>query len=261
MRTTLYLIVLTLAASFVRADIVEQRVEYTQGDVALVGYLCYDDATTDPRPGVLVVPEWWGNNAYARSRAHQLAELGYVAFAADMYGDGKTTDDGEQAKAWAMPFYESPAKFSTRAQAGLDVLAAHPLTDDQPLAAIGFCFGGSTVMHLAATNTDRLAGVVSFHGSPITIPEDAPAPIEPAVLICHGSDDPFYTREQLQATIDGFKAHQAEVTLIEYEGARHSFTNPAADGSFSPGAIYNEAAATESWQDMQDFFDIVFAGE
>jgi len=257
MRPIFLLMILAFLTPTLRAEIVEQPVDYKHDGVALRGYLYYDDELSAVRPGVMVVHEWWGNNDYARSRARQLCELGYVAFAADMYGTDLTTDEPDQAKAWATPFYQNPRLFRSRAQAGLDVLAAHPLVRDRPLAAIGYCFGGTTVMQLAASNPDRLVGVVSFHGSPMPLFEDDPAPTKPAVLICNGADDPFFTRDQLTAVVDQFKARQADVMLIDYEGAQHSFTNPAADNRIE-GAVYHEPADVESWQDMQDFFELIF---
>ncbi len=246
-----------LAALAARADVVMDTIDYEHGDVALRGYLFYDNTDEHPRPAVMVVHEWWGNNAYAKSRARQLAQMGYVAFAADMYGTDKTTEDAEQAKAWASAFYQDPRLLRDRAETGLDILRQLPLCKDQPLAAIGFCFGGSTVLQLACANPDRLAAVVSFHGNPAPPQEQDPEHIQPVVLICHGADDPFVSPESLQAAIDGFKQHNTDVTLIQYEGAKHSFTNPDADGSFNEGAIYHEEAATKAWSDMQELFDRV----
>ncbi|MCC6682745.1 MAG: dienelactone hydrolase family protein [Phycisphaeraceae bacterium] len=257
-RPVLATLLLCLLAPFAaRADVVMDTIDYQHGDVALRGYLFYDNADEHPRPGVMVVHEWWGNNSYARSRARQLAEMGYAAFAADMYGMDKTTEDPEQAKAWASAFYQDQRLLRDRAEAGLDILRKLPLCKDQPLAAIGFCFGGSTVLQLACDNPDRLAAVVSFHGNPAPPEEKDPEHIQPAILICHGADDPFVSPESLQAAIDGFRQHNADLTLIEYEGAKHSFTNPEADGSFNEGAIYHEEAAKKAWADMQEMFERV----
>jgi dienelactone hydrolase len=145
-----------------QAKMITKNVEYKQDGTVLQGYLAYDDAIIGPRPGVLVVHEWWGLNDYAKMRARQLAEMGYVALAADMYGRGVVTKDPREAGRLAGSLKGTPL-IRKRAQAGLTVLAANKLADPQRLAAIGFCFGGTTVLELAYYGAD-LAGVVSFHG-------------------------------------------------------------------------------------------------
>ena len=246
---------LLLAAATAGAKTVTRTIEYRHGDTALAGYLAYDDAATGARPGVLVVHEWWGLNDYARRRARMLAELGYVAFAADMYGKGKSTGDPARASAWSGHLRGDVNLWRARALKGLDVLRNQPQTDPRRLAAIGYCFGGSTVLHLASGEKE-LAGVVSFHGGlPLPKPKTE---IKTAILVCHGSRD-THTKP---ATIRRFKNRLdslgADWHMITYGHAEHSFTNPAADKHGVEGVSYNEKADRRSWRHMRGFLREVF---
>src|SRR5271170_2412784 len=195
MKTLTAAIALTLAAASAQAAIVTRDIEYTQGGVKLKGYLAYDDSKTGAGrlPGVLVVHEWWGLNDYTKGRAVQLANLGYVAFALDMYGDGLVTRDKAKAGEWSGQFYHKPL-MAERAQAGLDQLLATGLVDPARVAAIGFCFGGSTVQALAYSGAP-LAGIVSFHGGLIPVPADAAAKNKAKILICQGAMDPMVSKD------------------------------------------------------------------
>src|SRR4051812_40048251 len=183
-------------AAALHAKIVTKPVAYEQGGVKLEGYLAYDDAKVAPdhqAAGVLVVPEWWGLNDYAKGRVTQLAELGYVAFGVDMYGAGVSTEDPKKAGELAGQFYGKPL-MAERAQAALDQLLATGLVDSGRVAAIGYCFGGSTVQALAYSGAP-LAGIVSFHGGLIPVPADAAAKTKAKILVCHGAVDPFVKKE------------------------------------------------------------------
>lgn len=257
MKKLLLAAAVALAASPSLAAIKTQTVEYRQGDALLEGYLAYDDSTTGKRPGVLVVHEWWGLNDYIRMRAEKLAGLGYVAFAADIYGKGKRTQDPQEAGKLAGAFRSDPALLRARALAGLEVLRANDRVDTGRVAAIGFCFGGTTVLELARANAG-LQGVVSFHGGlKAGNPESAQA-IKPKVLVLHGADDPFVSKDEVATFQDEMRRAKADWQMIYYGGAVHSFTNPAADGSFNKGALYNEAADRRSWEDMKVFFAELF---
>ncbi|MBI4775679.1 MAG: dienelactone hydrolase family protein, partial [Deltaproteobacteria bacterium] len=188
--------ILVLAAVSAQAKITAEDVSYADDNVKLKGYLVYDDAYPDKRPGVLVVHEWWGLNDYARMRAERLASLGYVAFAVDMYGENKVTKHPDQASKWMKEITQNVELWRSRAMAGLDVLKAHPKVDRNRLAAIGYCFGGATVQQLAYSGAD-VRGVVSFHGSLVLPPEDGTEGIRASFLICHGAADPFVTDETL----------------------------------------------------------------
>lgn len=240
------------------AEVVARDVEYTHGDVTLVGYLAYDDAVEGKRPGVLVVHEWWGLNEYAKQRARMLAELGYVAFAADMYGKGKVTEDPKVAGNWAGHMSGNVELWRARAMEGLARLKAERRTDADRLAAIGYCFGGSTVMQLAYAGAE-LDGVVSFHGSLPPAPDDAK--IEAEVLACHGAADGFVSAEQQAEFERSLNKAGAAWTLIAYGGAKHSFTNPNADDYGVKGVAYDKRADRRSWSHMRTFFDAVFGDD
>ena len=257
MKQTVIVLAILVLASAARAGLVGRAVEYSQGGAALEGYLVYDDAVQGKRPGVLVVPEWWGLNDYARKRADDLACLGYVAFAADMYGKGVVTTDAKKAAELSAPFRGTPL-MRERAKAGYDVLAKHELVDPERTAAIGFCFGGTTVLELAYGGAP-LAGVVSFHGNlPAPKPEDLPN-IKASILVCHGADDFFVAPEDIDAFQKAMREARADWQMVSYGGAVHSFTNPDAGKAGIQGVAYNEKAALRSWRHMEAFFDEIFA--
>jgi dienelactone hydrolase len=240
-----------------RAALHTEVVEYKHGDVVLEGYLAYDDAQKDKRPGVLVVHEWMGHNPYVRQRAEQLARLGYVAFALDMYGKGVHAKDAKEAAEFAGKYKNDRKLMRARAQAGLDVLRGNPLVDPERLGAMGYCFGGTTVLELARSGAP-LAGVVSFHGDLSTpLPEDAKN-IKGRVLVLHGADDPFVPAAQVAAFEEEMRRAKVNYDLVKYPGAVHSFTNPGAGNDNSRGAAYNADADKQSFDAMKKFFADVF---
>jgi dienelactone hydrolase len=245
-----------------QAKLITRSVAYEQGGVKLQGYLAYDDHMTgrDQVPGVLVVPEWWGVTDYIKGRAQKLARLGYVAFVADMYGNGQSTTDAKKAAALAGPFYGSPL-MARRARAGLDQLLGNPHVDPARVAAIGYCFGGSTVQALAYSGAP-LAGIVSFHGGLIPVPADAGTTTKAKLLICHGALDPFTSKEALDTFIKAMNDGHFDYQFIMYAGAVHAFTNPVADkfaAAGLKGVGYNAAADHRSWAHMKVFFAEIFA--
>ncbi|MDQ5978761.1 MAG: hypothetical protein QG602_1735, partial [Verrucomicrobiota bacterium] len=192
------------AAVSLSAKLVTKSVAYEHAGVKLEGWLAYDDEKVKPgakAAGVLVIPEWWGLTEYPKGRAEQLAKMGYVAFAADMFGAGVVTDDPKRAGELAGQFYGKPL-MAERARAGLDQLVATGLVDGARVAAIGYCFGGSTVQALAYTGAP-LAGVVSFHGGLIPVPADAAAKTKAKILVCHGAADGFISAEELAGFTKG----------------------------------------------------------
>jgi dienelactone hydrolase len=246
---------LPLAAT---AEIRTDPVQYKDGDQVLNGFLVYDDAATGKRPGILVVHEWWGLNDYAKHRAEMLAKLGYVAFAADMYGDHKVTTHAADAKGWMMQIAQNQAAWQRRALAGLEALKSSDRVDPKHLAAIGYCFGGATVMQLAYAGTD-LDGVVSFHGSmPVATPEEQKK-IRTSILVAHGDKDPFVTPEHVAQFKDALAASSADWEMAIYAGAKHGFTNPDAGSYGLDGIAYNKEADLRSWALMKDFLAEVFA--
>ena len=242
-----------LCLTEVEAKIVTQTVEYRQDGTVMRGFLAYDDGLKGKRPGVLVVHEWWGLNDFARERALKLAGLGYVALAADMYGGGATTRDRQEAGKLAGALLSNPDLLRARAQAALKVLAADPRVDPKRLAAIGFCFGGTTVLELAYSGAD-LAGVASFHGGlPKARPDDLKR-IKAAVLVLHGADDPHVAPADIAAFEQAMRQAGADWQMVFFGGAVHGFTNPAAGDNQASGVAYNARAARRSWRCMQEFF-------
>jgi dienelactone hydrolase len=236
--------------TFALSAVVGEEVVYRQGDTRMKGYLAYDDATEQKRPGILVVHEWWGHNAYARSRAKQLAAMGYTALAVDMYGDGKQADHPKDAGRFAGEVKKNMETASARFQAAVNLLQAHKTVARDDISAIGYCFGGGMVLEMARRGHD-LDLVGSFHGS---LPPSTPAvkgAVKAEVLVFNGADDPFVKAEHIEA----FKAEmdQAEVkySFTNYPGARHSFTNPEADKfgkAFDLPLKYDATADKQSWE-------------
>ncbi len=240
------------------AAVQSRAIDYSDGDTPLRGYLFWDDAAQGKRPGVLVVHEWWGLNDYAKSRAHQLAELGYVAFALDMYGIGKVTQHPDEAGAWMKTVNANVAGWVRRAAAGLDVLKQQPMVDASRVAAIGYCFGGATVQQMAYAGLD-LAGVVSFHGA-LTLPaEDQTGRIKARILIAHGNADPFATDAQLDALRAALDRSGADWDMLILGGAKHGFTNPDAGAYGMAQLAYNAKADRRSWQAMLQMFADLFS--
>ncbi len=244
-------------ATTVRADIHTKTVEYTQGGVTLEGFVAYDDAIPGKRPGVLVVHQWMGLTDYEKHRAEMLAQLGYVAFCADIYGKGVRPQNTAEAGAQAGKYKSDRQLLRVRVNAGLDALRQQPLVDPKRIAAIGYCFGGTTVLELARSGAD-VAGVVSFHGG-----LDAPDPtdgknIKCKVLVCHGADDPFSSPQDIAAFENEMRQGGVDWQLIKYGGAVHSFTQPMAGNDNSKAAAYNEKADQRSWAAMKQFFAEIF---
>lgn len=249
----LAMVLMVAAISLAHADVKTEVVEYRHGDVMLEGYLAYDDSFQGKRPGVVVAHEWFGQTSYERKRAEQLARLGYVAFAIDMYGKGVRARDGKEAGALAGKYMGDRKLMRARAAAGLDVLRNRPETDPTRLAAIGYCFGGTTVLELARSGAD-LASVVSFHGV-----LDTPTPgdarnIKAKVLVLHGGDDPMVPNKQVEAFQEEMRKGGVDWQFISYGGAVHRFSNPAAGDDSSKGLAYNERADRRSWEAMRAFF-------
>lgn len=244
-----------------KGDIVGQEVEYISEGTVLKGYLAYDKNIEGKRPGVLVVHEWWGHNDYARQRARMLAELGYTALAVDMYGEGQKADHPEDAQKFAGAILSNVKLGEQRFLAAYDFLRAQENVDANNIAAVGYCFGGAVVLHMARIGTD-LKAVASFHGGiqPITPAEEGK--VKAFILVCNGADDPFVTQEQIDAFKNEMNAANIQYKFINYEGAVHSFTSPAADSigkKFNMPLAYNEKADKESWKEMQKVFNKVFA--
>ena len=256
LRHFLALCVVLLCSVEAQAAVKTEMVQYRHGDTILEGVLAYDDLPSAPRPGVLVVHEWKGLGEYATRRAEQLAQLGYVAFAVDMYGKGVRAKDHTEAAALSGIYRNDRGLMRGRILAALETLQKNPLVDRERIAAIGYCFGGTTVLELARSGADVL-GVASFHGALDTPnPEDAEQ-IKGKVLVLQGGSDP-YTRDQVPAFEQEMKQAGADYRLIIYEGAVHSFTVPEAGNDKSTGAAYDEDADKRSWEALREFLKGLF---
>lgn len=242
-----------MASLAARAEIVTRVVEYRQGEAVLEGYLAYDTAGPAHKPGVLIVHEWTGLGAYVKQRAEKLAKLGYVAFAADIYGKGIRPNNPKDAGATAAIYKSDRPLLRARINAALAELRRQQNVDVARVAAIGYCFGGTTVLELARSGAN-VKGVVSFHGGLDTpTPGDAKA-IHAKVLVLHGADDPYVPAAQIAAFEDEMRAGGVDWQLVKYARAVHSFTNPDAGNDNSKGAAYNADADRRSWEAMRGFF-------
>jgi dienelactone hydrolase len=242
------------------AKVVGEEIDYDVDGVKLTGYLAYDDAIDGPRPGVLVVHEWWGHNDYVRMRADKLAEMGYTAFALDMYGDGKSATHPEDAQKFMMEVFSNMEAGRKRFEAAREILESHASSDADKTAAIGYCFGGNIVLQMARAGMD-LDGVASFHGNLSTQNPAQPDTIQAPILVLHGADDPFVPAEQVDAFKAEMEAANADMTFIAYPGAVHAFTNPDATKAGEEHGlplVYDEEADTQSWAELESFLDEVF---
>jgi dienelactone hydrolase len=257
MRRLFLLLTLLCLAVSAEAAVKTKVVEYKQGETVLEGYLAWDDTRSATRPGILIVHEWTGINDHIKQRAVMLAKLGYVAFAADIYGKGVRPATQPEAAKTAGIYKDNRPLLRARAQAGLEALKKQKSVDPRRIAAIGYCFGGTTVLELARDGAD-LKGVVSFHGGLSTpTPQDA-GNIKGRVLALHGADDPFVKPDEVTAFQEEMRAGKADWQFISYGNAVHSFTNKAAGSDNSKGAAYNEKADRRSWEAMKVFFAEIF---
>ena len=257
-RLAVFVLVLAIP-SLCLAEIQSRTIPYQHGDVQLEGFLAWDDAKTGKRPGIMVVHEWWGVNEYARDRARQLAALGYAAFAVDMYGKGQVTTHPDQAATWMKQVQADVKVWQARALTGLAVLQSQEMVDPQRLAAIGYCFGGATVLQVAYSGAG-VKGVVSFHGAlPMPTGKQAQG-AGTKILIAHGNADPFLTEEHVRKFRQTLDAANLDWQMVVYAGARHSFTNPGADAHGIDALKYNRQADARSWKQMQLFFEELFQG-
>ena len=261
MKKFLLALSLSLFASTGFAAVTGKEVTYKANGLTLKGYLASDSAVKGKRPGVLVVHEWWGHDDYARTRARKLAELGYTALALDMYGAGKQAHDPDHAKAMATAVGKDPAGAKQRFDAALAFLKKQPNVDDDNIAAIGYCFGGSVVLNMARAGAD-LKGVASFHGNLSTQTPAQKGQVKAKVLVLTGAEDPMVPAEQVAKFEQEMKDAGVDYRVVSYPGAKHSFTNPAADKygkQFNMPLAYNAEADKASWNELKAFLQQIFA--
>lgn len=256
--TTVLLVMVSLSQA--RAEIKTQVVRYRDGDVTLEGFAAWDsDAVGKPVPGVLVVHQWMGLTEYEKGRCRQLAELGYVAFAVDVYGKGIRPENMQDAAKQAGIYKQDRELYRRRLTLGLEQLRGWNGVAKNRIAAIGYCFGGTGVLELARSGAD-ISGVVSFHGGLDSPQPEAGRNIKAKVLICHGADDPFVPANEIEAFKSELNSAGVDWQMLIFSGAVHSFTQPMAGNDNTRGAAYNEKADRRSWTAMQSFFDEIFAG-
>ena len=237
-----------------------ENVDYTGDGVTMKGFVAYNEALSSLRPVVLIVPEWWGIGDYTRSRAKQLAELGYLAFAVDFYGEGKSVDSPDEAGKLAGPFYAPGSNIAQkRFEAALAKIKTYPQADSTKIAAIGYCFGGAMVLNMARIG-EPLKGVVSFHGNLVGIPVKKEL-LKADILVCHGEIDQFVPATEVATFKKQMDSVGASYTFKSYANATHAFTNPMADEKakkYKMPIAYNAAADTASFNDMKIFFNKIF---
>lgn len=240
------------------AEIKTQVVEYKDGNVTLEGFVAWDSAKADkPMPGVLVVHQWMGLTDYEKGRCRQLAELGYVAFALDIYGKGIRPDNPQDAAKQAGIYKTDRELYRRRLNLGLAQLQAQASVSKKQIAAIGYCFGGTGVLELARSGAE-VSGVVSFHGGLDSPQPEAGKNIKCKILVCHGADDPFVPAKDIEAFKSELNEAKVDWQMDIYSGAVHSFTQPMAGNDNSRGAAYNAKADKRSWTAMNSFFGELF---
>ncbi|MDH4069477.1 MAG: dienelactone hydrolase family protein [Ignavibacteria bacterium] len=256
----LFLALVALGVTMSHAKVKTKDITYEAEGVKLKGYLAFDDAIEGKRPGILVVHEWYGHNDYARKRAEMLAGLGYVAFALDMYGDGKLATHPEDAGKFAGEVMSNMPAMKARFNAALAELKKDPHVDSGKIGAIGYCFGGGVVLNMARSGAS-LRGVVSFHGSLGTPAPAEKGNVKTKILVCNGADDSFVSSDAIAAFKKEMNEAGADYRFVQYENAIHSFTNPGSTEigkKFGLNIGYNEKADKQSWDDMKEFFTSVF---
>jgi dienelactone hydrolase len=257
MKQSSYIFLLCMGVLSASAEMVSKPVEYKQGETVLEGYLVSDNSLQGKRPAVLVVHQWKGLGDYEKKRAEMLARLGYNVFAADIYGKGVRPQTMQAAAAEASKYKNDRALLRERVRAALEVLANDPNTERGRIAAMGYCFGGTTVLELARSGAE-IAGVVSFHGG-LSNPTPADAKnIKAKILALHGADDPNVPPKEVAAFEEEMRQGGVDWQLVAYGGAVHSFTDWNAGNDNSKGAAYNERADRRSWEAMKQFFNEIF---
>jgi len=252
-----FALVLFLLPSLVRAEVITKPIDYEHQGTTLSGTLVYDDKLEGRRPGVLVVHDWMGHGPFSIEKAKELAALGYVAFAVDMYGKGIYCKDAKEAAGRAGQLKADRPLLRGRILAALDVLKNQPQVDAGKIGAMGFCFGGTTSLELARSGAD-ISGVVSFHGGLETPLLAEPGKVKGKILALHGADDPFVPPTEVANFEKEMKAAKCNWELVAYGNAVHSFTNKAAGTDNSKGAAFNEQANARSTAAMKNFFREVF---
>jgi len=250
---------LALAGTAARAEVRTKVIDYSQGDTPLQGVLAWDDAAKGKRPGVLVIHEWWGQNEHARKQAVRLAKAGYVGFALDMYGKGKVATHPEDAKAFMLEASKDPAVVRARFEAAKKLLEEQPQVDPKRIGAVGYCFGGNVALNMARAGED-LGAVATFHAAVPSADQPVAGKVKPRILINTGGADPMVPKAQVDAFVKELKDAGANISVITYPNAKHSFTNPDAAKAGMDALAYDADADTRSWDASMKMFREAFKG-
>lgn len=240
-------------------SITGEEVTYSAGGITMNGYIAYDEPSVNVRPGILVVHEWWGHDEHARNSTKKLAEMGYVALAVDMYGEGRVAEHPEDAMAFSGNVMGNFETAEARFNAALETLKVHPLVDAGQTGAIGYCFGGSVILAMANSGAD-LDAVVAFHAG-LRLPVMPQENISSRILILNGAEDPMITAEDVENLTGALEEVNADFRYVNYEGATHAYTNPAADSlgtRFDLPLAYDAQTDSLSWLEMREFFEQTF---
>lgn len=240
--------------------IIGKEISYETDSTTMTGYIAYKENLEAKRPGILVVHEWWGHNEFARDKAEKLAELGYVALAVDMYGQGKQAAHPEEAMAFSSTLMNNFDTAKKRFKAAMKTLKANENVNPEKISAVGFCFGGSVALAMANTgiNLDAVAVFHSGLGLPVMPTEDLKAKL----LIQNGAEDVMITEEQVKNFKAQLDAVDADYQYLSYEGVKHSFTNKDADSiakKYDLPLAYDKDAAEKSWEKMSMFFEKIYS--
>ena len=241
-------------------NIITRTIDYKVGDNNHLAYLAQDESTSSPKPGVIIVHEWWGVNDYMHRRAHMLAELGYVALAIDMYGGGKIAESPDEAGSLMNAVLGDMDAGTAALHAGYELLLDQPAVDNDKTAAIGYCFGGAMVLHMARIGMP-LKAVASFHGALGSFHTAEPGSITARILVSHGGADSMVTMDDLAGFEKEMDAARADYEVTVYDGAKHGFSNPQADVNAEKYGLdlgYQASADEASWKAMKSLLNTVF---
>lgn len=253
-------VALSLGAGSVFAELQTKTVEYQVDGESYTGYMAWNDSYEGPRPGVLVVHEWWGHNDFARDQAEKLAAAGYTAFALDMYGTGKLADHPRDAQEFMQEATANIDSVVDRFTTAMDILKQHDTVDGNKIAAQGYCFGGAVVLNMARIGMD-LAGVVSYHGSLGSPIELTPGEISARIQVYTGGADSMVPADQVAGFVESMMNAEADFSVTSFPGVKHSFTNPGADrfaAEFDMPVGYDQDAAERSWEGTMRFYQEIF---
>lgn len=242
------------------AELQTREIDYQVNGDTFTGYLAYDDSTSGPRPGILIVHEWWGHGNYVRQRAEMLAGLGYAAFALDMYGSDKYADHPSQANEFMQAVLSDQEAAKARFTAALEILRDQSMVAPEDIAALGYCFGGAVVLNMARAGVD-LDGVISYHGMLATESPVQPGDVQAAVRVFNGEEDPMVPAQQVAEFKAEMDAANVDYEVVNYPGVLHGFTNPEASElgrQFELPLAYDADADADSWHKTQQFLDQLF---